>query len=77
MWLFFAFSLLSIIVIYVYARSDGLNEYASSFSTYLIRTTVENYETSVLGKAGAHIGAMMPVVIYFIIYILLSMDLSL
>jgi hypothetical protein len=39
-WLIFLASLLSGVIIYINSKSSGLSNYSTSFSTYLITTTL-------------------------------------
>ena len=73
-WLFFVFSLLEGIRIYINVISNGLSSFTPTFSTYLINTTLGkknfifyilgNYNGNVLTQYDNYIMAIIPGVIY-------------
>jgi hypothetical protein len=75
-WLFFIMSLLEGIRIYLCVKSSGLSSYSSSFSTYLISTTLGtsisyagNYSGNILTAYDSWIMSIIPGVNFLIIFI--------
>lgn len=68
-WLFFVASLLVVITIVVNWQGTGMSSYASSFSTYLIKSTIGNYSRNALTSIDGYLVTIIPAVIYFIIFI--------
>lgn len=72
-WIFFLFSLLEGLRIYINQSSHGLSDYSITFSTYLINTTIGNifiylgnYAGNVLTGYDNYIMAIAPGAIYFV-----------
>lgn len=68
-WLFFAVSLMVIITIVVNWQGSAMSSYASSFSTYLIKSTIGNYTRNSLTSIDGYLVTIIPAVIYFITFI--------
>lgn len=65
-WLFFVLSLLEGVRIYINLSSDGLAMYTPTFSTYMITTTLGNYNgNGVLSDYDNYIMAIIPGVTFF------------
>lgn len=54
-WLFFIMALLQGITIYINWLGSGMSAYSSSFSTYLIKSTLGNYTANNLSQYDAYI----------------------
>lgn len=71
MWLFFVLSLLEVVRIYVDYRCNGLQEYSETFSTYLIKSTLGNYDATyhISPKYDTYIMTIIPCLTYFIFFL--------
>jgi len=73
-WLLFVLSLIEGVRVYINAGSNGLAKYTPTFSTYLITTTLGNYNgKGVLSEYDNYIMAIIPGVTFlaFLIFYLL------
>lgn len=68
-WLFFVVSLLVVMTIVVNWQGSTMSSYASSFSTYLIKSTIGNYSLNSLTPIDGYLVTIIPAVIYLITFI--------
>ena len=64
MWLYFVMLLVQGITIYINWLGSGMKSYSSTFSTYLIKTTLGNYTGNVLSSYDGYIVTIAPAVNY-------------
>lgn len=63
-WLFFILTLTQSITIYINWLGSGMDSYASSYSTYLIKATNGNYTQNKMTKYDGYIVTILPAVSY-------------
>jgi hypothetical protein len=68
-WLFFFFSFLVILNLYLNVKGMGLVEILGSFSSFLVITTLGNYDRLVLTFNDYYIQVLMPFFIYFFFFV--------
>lgn len=68
-WLFFAVSLMVVVTIVVNWQGTGMSSYASSFSTYLIKSTIGNYSRNALTSIDGYLVTIIPAVVFLITFI--------
>lgn len=68
-WLFFVVSLMVIVTIVVNWQGSAMSSYASSFSTYLIKSTIGNYTRNALTSIDGYLVTIIPAVIYLLTFI--------
>lgn len=64
MWLYFVMTLIQGITIYINWMGSGMGSYSSTFSTYLIKTTLGNYSGNTLTAYDGFIVTIAPAVNY-------------
>lgn len=68
-WLFLVLSLLIIVNIIINWQGSGMSSYSSSFSTYLIKSTLGNYTYNCLTSIDGYLLTLIPAINYLAIFI--------
>jgi hypothetical protein len=68
-WLFFFFTLLVAVTIYINWKGSGMNAYSPSFSNYLIRSTVGNYSKNKWTGIDGYLVTIIPAFNFLIMFL--------
>ena len=68
-WLFFFLAIMEGLRIYINAKSNGLSNYSNSFGTYLVPTTMGNYNGNVVTSVDGYLMTTISCGIYLIFFV--------